>query len=140
MNNQDLKLKGAGGTSGGFMDFFIGLAMMGVGFYMLLNKIVISSGFGMGYGLYRMGSVSVTTGMVFIPMIIGIMVIFYDYKKVWGWLLAVISFAAMVFGVIASVKITMVPMTSFDGIVIFILAFGGLGMFLKSFKNSEKRN
>lgn len=45
---EDRKIKGAGGTEGGIRDFFLGLFMMGVGFYMLLNKIVITSGFGMG--------------------------------------------------------------------------------------------
>lgn len=136
MNNNRMEIKGAGGTSGGFMNFFAGLAMMGVGFYMLLNKIIVTSSFGMGSGLYRMGSVSVTSGMIFIPMIIGIMVIFYDYKKLWGWALAVVSFAAMIFGVISSVQIRMTTMSSFDAIVIFILAFGGLGMFLRSFKKT----
>lgn len=140
------KIVGAGGTEGGVRDFFIGLFMMGVGFYLLLNKIVITSGFGMGYSLYRYGgygtggagAFSLTTGMIFIPMIIGIGWIFYNAKSIWGWTIAGISLAAMIFGVISSVKIKMLSMTSFDFIMIAILAFGGIGVFLRSLRKIDK--
>ena len=36
-------MKGAGGTSGGFSHFFIGIIMMCGGFYMLLNAITVTS-------------------------------------------------------------------------------------------------
>lgn len=137
------KIKGAGGTEGGIRDFFLGLFMMGVGFYMLLNKIVITSGFGMGYSLYRFGGAGssgfgLTTGMIFIPMIFGIVWIFYNAKSVWAWMLSLTSLGAMIFGVISSVKIRMTTMTSFDFIIILILAFGGIGLFLRSLKKIDK--
>lgn len=138
------KIEGAGGTKGGFSQFFIGLGMMGVGFYMLLSKIVVSSGFGMGQSLYRHRNVAgsamnmnLTTGMIFVPMIIGIMWIFYNSKSWGGWTLAGVSLAAMIFGVISSLKISMQTMSSFDLIVILVLAFGGLGFFFRSLKKYE---
>jgi hypothetical protein len=136
---KNIEFKGAGGTSGGTSGFFTGLIMMAVGFYMLLNKITITSGFGMGSSIYRFGgSYNLTTGMIFIPFIIGIIMIFYNSKKPWGWVLSVASLSAMIFGVISTVQIRMQSMSSFDAIIIFILAFGGLGMFLKSLKESNK--
>jgi hypothetical protein len=137
MNN--INLKGAGGTSGGTGGFFTGLIMMSVGFYMLLSKIIITSGFGMGSSIYRFGGAyNLTTGMILIPLIIGIMMIFYNSKKIWGWVLSIASIAAMIFGVISTVQIRMQTMSSFDAIIIFLLAFGGLGMFLRSLKDSSK--
>lgn len=136
--------KGAGGTEGGIRDFFIGLMMAGVGFYMLLSKITVTSGFGMGRSLYRFGSnggtggFGLTTGMIFIPMIIGIMWIFYNAKSIFAWLLASTSFAGMVFGVISSVTIRMTTMSSFDLIVILVLSFGGIGIFLRSLRKIDK--
>lgn len=133
-------IEGPGGSKGGFGQFFAGLGMMGVGFYLLLSKIMVSSSFGMGHSLYRYShassgmNLSVTTGTIFIPMIIGIMWIFYDAKSIWGWALSVISLAAMIFGVITSLKISMQHMTSFDLIVILVLAFGGAGLFARSLK------
>lgn len=139
------KIEGPGGTKGGFKQFFAGLAMMGVGFYMLLSKIMVSSSFGMGYSLYKYQNfantgmnMNLTTGTIFIPMIIGIMWIFYNSKSIWGWAITVISLVAMIFGVLTSLKISMQNMSSFDLITILILAFGGLGLFMRSLKNYEE--
>ena len=69
-------------------------------------------------------------------MIIGIIMIFYNGKSVFGWLLAGLSMAALLFGVIASTSIRMHSMSAFDATVIFVLAFGGLGLLLRSIKAS----
>ncbi|MDU8350392.1 hypothetical protein RYA05_00620 [Pseudomonas syringae pv. actinidiae] len=132
-------MRGAGGTEGGVGRFLIGLLMMAVGFYLLLNAIVITSSFGFGSRLYSFqgGSYGVTSGMIMIPFIIGIGIVFYDYKKVIGWLLAIGSLSAMIVGVIASIKFAFKPMSSFDLIVILTLAIGGLGTFASSFKKAQ---
>ncbi|WP_278381754.1 hypothetical protein [Pseudoalteromonas distincta] len=106
-------MKGAGGSSGGIGHFFIGLIMMCGGFYMLLNAISVTSNFGLSsriYSVNALGGFGVTGGMVMIPFI---------------------------FGVISSVRFSMRTMTSFDLIVIIILAFGGLGLFLRSLKSID---
>lgn len=138
------KISGAGGTKGGVSSFLVGVGMMGVGFYLLLSKIILTSNFGMGYRLYHHTglfgtnmNLSLTTGMILIPMIIGIGWIFYNAKSFWAWALTAISLAGMIFGVISSLKIKMMPMNSFDFIIISILAFGGLGLFLRSLKEKS---
>lgn len=140
-----MKVKGAGGTKGGIPSFFVGLGMMGIGFYLLLSKIILTSTFGMGHRLYHSRSVfgtsmdfSLTTGMILVPLIIGIGWIFYNSKSIWAWTLSGISLAAMIFGVITSLQLKMMPMNSFDFIMISILAFGGLGLFLRSLKDTDK--
>lgn len=135
-------LKGAGGTSGGFGQFFIGLIMMCGGFYMLLNAITVTSSFGMGmriYGFSAMGSMyNITTGMVMIPFMFGVGFIFYNGRNLLGWVLTLGSISAMIFGVISSIRFSMRTMTSFDLIVILVLAIGGLGVFLRSLKALDK--
>ncbi len=131
-------MRGAGGTSGGLGHFFIGLIMMCVGFYLLLNAITVRSSFGMGMSLYHFGGMngfSVTTGMVMIPFIFGIGIIFYNAKNILGWILTVGSLAALIFGVIASIQFNLRHMSAFDLIVILVLSVGGLGLFLRSLKN-----
>lgn len=136
--------KGAGGTPGGFGYFFAGLAMMGIGFYLLLSKIMVVSSFMSGAPLYRLGSAQglpfsfqVTSGTIFIPMIIGIVMVFYNGKSVLGWCLFVLSLGAMIAGVITSLSIRMQSMSAIDAITIFVLAFGGLGLFLRSLKSNQ---
>ena len=134
-------MNGAGGTSGGLGQFFIGLIMMCGGFYLLLNAITVTSGFGMGMRLYGFsamgGSYSVTSGMVMIPFMFGVGLIFYNGKNILGWILALGSITGLIFGVISSIRFSFRSMTSFDLIVILVLAMGGLGLFLRSLKKIE---
>ena len=131
--------RGAGGTSGGIGQFLLGLIMMCGGFYMLLNSIVISSHFGFGYRLYSYGHFGITSGMILIPLIFGIGIIFYDSRKWYGWLLAGGSLVALVFGVISSIRFVFRPMSAFDLIVILVLSVGGLGLFLRSLRAVKER-
>ncbi|MGV2872353.1 hypothetical protein [Colwellia sp. E150_009] len=136
-------MKGAGGTSGGLGQFFIGLIMMCGGFYMLLNAIHVSSSFGMGMRLYGFstmgGQYNITSGMVIIPFMFGIGLIFYNGKSIIGWLLSIGSITALIFGVISSIRFSFRSMTSFDLIVILVLAMGGLGLFLRSLKTLDEQ-
>ena len=131
-------MSGAGGKSGGVGSFFIGLIMMCGGGYMLLNAIVVRSSFGMSsrmYGFNAFGSnLGLTGGTILIPMIIGIGIIFYNSKNILGWVLALGSLGALVFGVISSVHIGLRTMSIIDLIIILVLAVGGLGIFLRSLK------
>ncbi|HDY91374.1 MAG TPA: hypothetical protein ENH79_17475, partial [Pseudoalteromonas sp.] len=84
-----------------------------------------------------LGGFGVTGGMVMIPFIFGVGLIFYNSKNILGWVLSLGSLTALIFGVISSVRFSMRTMTSFDLIVIIILAFGGLGLFLRSLKSID---
>ncbi|MEJ6079573.1 hypothetical protein MT391_13705 [Vibrio sp. 1-Bac 57] len=132
-------MNGAGGNSGGTGHFFIGLIMMCGGFYMLLNAITVSSNFGLSsriYSLHSFGSgIGITGGTIMIPFILGIGMIFYNAKNILGWLLAIGSITALIFGVISSIRFSLHSMSSFDLIVILVLAVGGLGLFLRSLKS-----
>ena len=134
-------MRGAGGTSGGLGHFFIGLIMLCGGFYLLLNSINVTSTFGMGMRLYGFsamgGNYNVTSGMIMIPFMFGIGLIFYNSKNILGWILALGSISGLIFGVISSIRFSFKTMTSFDLIVILVLAMGGLGLFLRSLKTLD---
>jgi len=133
-------MNGAGGSSGGIGSFFIGLLMMCGGFYMLLNAITVSSNFGLGSRFYSVSAygsnIGITGGMVLIPFIFGVGLIFYNSKNILGWLLSLGSLTALIFGVISTVRFSLRTMSSFDLIVILVLAVGGLGLFLRSLRKS----
>lgn len=128
-------MRGAGGTEGGIGQFFIGLAMMIGGGYLLLESIQVVNHFSFGYSLYRAGGFNLTSGMVMIPFMFGVGMIFYDSKNWIGWILAGGSLLALTFGVISSIQFRMQNMSAFDLITILVLAVGGLGLFLRSLKN-----
>jgi hypothetical protein len=134
--------RGAGGTKGGGGKFLIGFVVICSGLYLLLQSISVTVHFGLGMHLlslpmfgHRFG---ITSGMILIPFIFGIGMIFYNAKNLIGWGLTIGSMAAMIFGVIASTQISLRNMTAFELITILTLTFGGIGLFLNSLRDSDK--
>lgn len=129
-------MRGAGGSQGGEWQFLIGIVMMVAGFYLLFNSIVIDSRFGLGMRLYGVGGLGITSGMLMIPFIAGVVFIFYSARYPVGWLLSVGSLVALIVGVLANSQFRFSSMSAFDLIVILVLAFGGLGLFLRSLRHN----
>ncbi len=125
-------MRGAGGSEGGIGQFFIGLIMMIAGGYMLLNAIMVTNHFSFGYSLYRVGGFSLTSGMVMVPFIFGVGMVFYNSRNILGWILSIGSLVMLVFGVISSINFQLRHMSAFDLIVILVLLVGGIGLFLRS--------
>jgi len=126
--------RGAGGSDGGTGTFLIGLIMMIGGGYMLLNGIIVRPNFGVGSRVFGIGGVPITSGMVLIPFMFGVGMIFYNSKNWIGWLLAGGSMVALIFGVIANMTLQLARMSAFDLIVILVLLVGGIGLFLRSLR------
>lgn len=129
--------RGAGGTQGGEGSFLIGIIMMIAGGYLLLQAIVVRTQFGMGSQMYAVGGFPVTTGMVLVPFIFGIGIIFYNSRNWLGWLLAGGSLIALVFGVLASINFQLVRMSAFELLTILVLLVGGIGLFLRSLRGNR---
>ncbi len=130
---------GAGGTSGGEARFFLGLFMMIGGFYMLFNSMIVNARFGFGTAMYTFsGGFGITSGMILIPFLFGVGLIFYNRQNMIGWVLAIGALVALTFGVISSLNISFRRMSAFDLMVILVLSFGGLGLFLSSLRQSNR--
>lgn len=127
-------MRGAGGTPGGDLEFWVGVLMMIGGFYLLLSSIVVRASWGLGHSLYSFGGFGITSGMIMIPFLFGVGMVFYNSRNILGWLLGIGSVAALIFGVIASARFSLRSMSAFDIIVILVLAFGGIGLVLKSLR------
>ena len=131
--------QGAGGTSGGVGSFFLGLAMMIGGGYLFLDSIHVTAGLGLGRGLYRVGGVTLTSGVILIPFMAGVALIFYNAKTYLGWLLAAGSLLALTLGVLRSVRFALTGLSAFDLLTILVLFFGGLGLFLNSLRSTKRQ-
>ena len=126
--------RGAGGSDGGTGTFLIGLIMMIGGAYLLLNNIVVRPNFGLGAVAFRFGGLPITSGIIFIPFMLGVGIIFYNARNWLGWLLAGGSLIALIFGVIANMQLQFARISAFDLIVILVLLVGGIGLFLRSLR------
>ena len=127
-------MKGAGGSEGGLGRFFLGLTMLVGGGYLFFSHIVVHNRFSFGSSLFSFGGFDVTSGIVLLPFIFGIGMMFYNSKNIIGWILACSSLVMLGFGVISRIQFRMVQMSSFKLIMILTLFIGGLGLFLSSFR------
>ena len=132
-------MRGAGGTSGGVGQFFLGFAMMCAGFYLLFNAINVYSSFGLGSVLFNIpfgsSQAGISSGVILIPFIIGVGIIFYSGTNIIGWLLSIGSLSALIVGIISSLHFSLRSMSAFELISILVLAIGGLGLFLRSLRS-----
>lgn len=132
-----MSIQGAGGTNGGIGSFFIGLIMMTGGGYLFLESIKVINHFSMNYQIFNVGGLGISSGMVLIPTIFGIGIVFYNAKNILGWLLLISGISMLFFGIISGIDFKMKQMSAFELLSILVLFIGGLGLFLKSLKTYD---
>lgn len=133
-------MKGAGGTQGGIGEFLLGLIMFVVGMYLFLSNISVHNSFGMTTSILRIGGatgVDIVSGMILIPFLFGVGIIFYNKKNLIGWTLAIGSIGLLVVGMIVSLRFIFRPMNVMNLIIILVLMVGGLGLFLRSLREKS---
>lgn len=123
-------LKRPGGTSGGLIEFVIGLAMSIAGGYMLISRVIVTSGF-WTWGGYN------TFGLSLIPLIFGIAFVFFNGKSTIGWLLIFASVIIIASGVLMNLQIYFQPTSLFNTIVMLVLFAGGLGLIARAVMSHE---
>jgi hypothetical protein len=119
--------KGAGGTSGGVGQFFLGLAMAVAGAYLITNQVTVSSGFWGYFGPH-------TFGLTLLPLAFGIGMLFFDGKSVIGWVLTVGGAVIIFVGILANLQIYFRPTSLYNTIVMLVLLAGGIGLVARSLR------
>ena len=120
-------MRGAGGTEGGVLGFFVGIAMAAGGAYMLTSNVVVTSGFANVFGPH-------TFGLSLLPLLIGAGWLFYDGRSVMGWILLVCGASIVLLGVLMNLRAYFEPLSLFDTLVMLILLAGGLGLMARSLR------
>jgi hypothetical protein len=120
-------MKGAGGTEGGVVWFFVGLAMAVGGAYLLTQRVTVTSGFWSLFGGH-------TLGLSLLPLVVGAGVLFYDGKSRLGWILTLGGGLIVFLAVLMNLRIYFEPTSLFDTLVMLVLLAGGLGLLARSLK------
>ena len=103
-------LKRPGGTSGGVIEFFGGLAMAISGGFMLINRVVVTSGF-WNWGGYN------SFGLPLIPLFFGIAFVFFNGRSVVGWILIFVSIIFIGSGILMNLQIYFQPTSLFNTVI-----------------------
>jgi hypothetical protein len=122
-------MQGAGGTNGGVGTVLAGAAMVGVGGYLLLARVSVSSG---GWTFYGYNAF----GLSLVPLLVGIGVLFYDGRSPLGWLLTMAGALIILTGIVANLHIYFQATSLFDTLVMLGLLAGGVGLVARSLRES----
>jgi uncharacterized protein len=127
MDNES-KLSGAGGTSGGLGEFFIGLLMVIVGAYLLTNHVIVASSFWTVWG-YN------TFGLSLLPLIAGIGILFFNGKSIAGLVLLAVGVVIILTGILMNLQIYFQATSLFNTLVMIVLLAGGIGLVMRSLRD-----
>ena len=122
--SDEYRFNGAGGTPGGFIEFFIGLGMAIAGAYLLTNQVTVTSDYWTLWG-YN------TFGLSLIPLIFGIGILFFNGKSIWGWMLLFAGVVVIGTGILVNLHIYFQPTSLFNTIIMLVLLAGGIGLVAK---------
>ncbi len=120
--------RGAGGTSGGIGEFVVGLALVGIGAYLLLDRVTVHTSF------WRMGGGGSAFGVTLIPLLFGVGILFFSGKSILGWVLAIAGFGAIIVGVISNMDIYFQPTSLITTLIMLGMLAAGLGLIVKSLR------
>jgi len=136
--HEDL-VRGAGGTPGGTWLFFAGLVLAAAGLWFFLSNVhVMTEPFGMVSGFLggRFGGAgpAMSTGIVFMPIFAGLVLLFYDARLKWGWALFYVGLAIIVIEILSRIRFQMgMPVSNL--LLMLGMIAAGIGMMLRSFRD-----
>jgi len=116
--------------------FFMGLVMMLAGAYMFLDAIQVVNHLSWGSSLFNVGNVKMTPGLVLMPFLFGIGMVFYNPDNDLGWLLVIATLIMITAGVLMNLQFRLRTMSSFELLMILGLAIGGIGLFLSGLRRT----
>jgi hypothetical protein len=123
------ELSRPGGSPGGLGMFVAGCALAVVSAYFFVDSVRVTS-FGGGWISGLMGG---STGIVFLPLLIGVVGLFYDARRVWPWVLFVAGFAIVIVEVLS--RLDFFVNLKLSHLLIMLVSFGaGIGLILRSLR------
>jgi len=127
-----------GGRPGGEVKFLIGLVLTALGVWLFLDSIRFTTGHlgvvsgaiarGRGGGLWDTTSM----GIVLVPLFIGVVALFFDVRRAWGWWLT--GLGVVILGIEVASRFR--PVMAIKGthlVLLILLIAGGLGLMLRAY-------
>lgn len=130
------KFEGAGGSPGGIGEFFIGLIIAAVGFYLLFSHVQVHSSYWSFMGL---GGAGLSFGVSLIPLLFGIGILFVNGRSVLGWLLSVGGLLFILAGILMNLDIYFQQTTLMHTLIMLALIAAGLGLVVKGLRPHKAR-
>lgn len=108
------------------LEFVLGILCLGAGLFLIGQAVSVSTAWGL-----RVGSFYLPSGLVILPLLIGIGMLFYNHKSNAWKIVTALGVLFIVLAVILSVRITLHRLSLFDFILMFGLIAGGVALLLR---------
>lgn len=125
------------------MKFLIGAAMTVAGIWLFFDSVRFTTGhmglFSGAMAQGRGGGLMETTsmGIVLVPLFAGVIALFFDVKRTWGWVLVGLGVVVLGIEVVSRFR----PVIAIKGTHLFlliVLVAGGLGMMLRGYVEDRR--
>ena len=128
-----------GGTKGGEITFLIGAVLAIAGVWLFLDSVFVRAG-GRGWITGRIGGIGSTTsmGLLFVPLFIGLVMLFFNAKKIGGWALTGIGVAILIVEILSRLRFEMQMKTS-HLILLLTLVAAGVGLMLRGYLSETRQ-
>ncbi len=111
-----------------FIEFYMGILLIIAGLFFLLSKAVVHSGF---YG-WSVGGLNISTGVVVVPLMIGIIWLVNNPKSILARLITIAGAIFIVGSIIINIRISFTTTSMVDYIIMMLLIAGGIGLIIKA--------
>jgi hypothetical protein len=132
-----MDMKNVGGTPGGMRAFLLGIVMICVGGYLLLQQVTVHGGF---WYFGFLGGYGRSFGITLLPMLFGIAILFFDGRSFAGRFLTGAGALFILAGIIANLDINFRQTSLFNTLVMLILLVGGVGLVARSVLPMERKS
>jgi len=133
-------MRGSGGTEGGTPLFLIGLALAGLGGYLFFDSVRVTTDVGLISGMMRGGRGgghgawdTTSMGILFVPFLIGVIALFYNAQRKWGWWMLYLGMAVLTVEILSRIRFFL--NTKLTHLLAMMVLFGaGVGLILRSYR------
>ena len=110
------------------LEFFLGIILLGLGLFLLSKKVMVSS----SWYTWRIGGLGLSSGLVTVPLIIGIIWYFCSPKSIIPKIIITLGCVFIVYTIIMIIRIYFVTTSMYEYILIIGMAAAGAGLLLKT--------
>ena len=113
--------------------FLVGLVICGLGIFLVFQNTILYTNF----SLMDLLGFNPPFGVVLLPLIIGVGILFFNDKSIFGWLLIIFGLITIIAGILMGLKIFFKPVTLYQGLLMFCTITAGVGIMLKAISKQK---
>jgi len=121
--------KRSSGSEGNLGSFFLGVICFAIGVYLIFQNTIISTQF----SLMDIIGFNPPFGLVILPLLIGIGILFFNEKSILGWIVTIFGIITILLGILMGLRIYFRPVTLYQAVLMYGMTAAGIGLIAKAF-------